>query len=163
MIVFQIWESGTLDIIISRQALLCLSQHQEHVSISGLSASCFPAFLRFHSFRYPKQATAPGRRPPGSCFCSESLCLEQPSCPCRPRTLPQDGARPCGFPGPPARVRTPCWWAPVQAPASASPPLPVWHRLGLYLLEQSLAVNRSEVGSHRWTHTLAIFPAGDHR
>lgn len=59
MVVFQIWESGTLDIIISRQTLLCLSQYQEHVSISGLSVSSFPTFLPFHSFHYTKQVTSP--------------------------------------------------------------------------------------------------------
>ena len=90
MVVFQIWESGTLDIIISRQALLCLSQHQEHVSISGLSASCFPTFLRFHSFRYLSKSQPP--KTPSRflplCICSESLCLEQPSCPMQAQDPP---------------------------------------------------------------------------
>ena len=65
-------ENGTLDIIISKQALLCLSQHQEHVSISRLSASSFPTFLHFHSIKSSKSHSpkTPSKFLP-LCFCPE--------------------------------------------------------------------------------------------
>lgn len=45
-------ENGTLNIIISRQAFLyILSQHQELIGISKLSAVSFPIFLHFHSIK----------------------------------------------------------------------------------------------------------------
>lgn len=44
-------ENGTLNIIISRQALLYLRQHRELVSVCRLSAISFPTFLLFHSIK----------------------------------------------------------------------------------------------------------------
>lgn len=161
---FQIWESGQLDIIISRQTLLCLSQYQEHVSISGLSKSSFPTFLPFHSFHYTKQVTspeAPSRFLP--CFCSHFTVPGAAILPVQAQEPPIGWSTATWVPCYPCKNQSSCWWAPVRTPASTSPSLPTWHRLSLYLLEQSLAVNRSEVESPRWTHTLAIFPTGDHR
>lgn len=163
-------ENGTLDIIISRQALLCLSQHQEHVSISRLSASSFPTFLCFHSTKSSKSHSP--KTP--SKFLPLCFCTEMPFCP--HFTVPGAATLHVQAQALPLRWSTAAW-APCH-PCKNQSSLRVGTSsdscLCLLLLAhlaqaqfifvgESLAVNRSEVDSHRWTHTLAIFLAGDHR